>query len=201
MAYMPQKDWNVCLFKAIAIEPRQVPALEHMLNKESLNKWIGGYSDMRLNVKMNHLHGWLVRIFWGKRSILKCIQVINLDMWPSYKIKAQNHLLRRALASTISFGTSASKLHGSSLVPRAHGSATIPRKMGTHIGQNAGDEELAVPPTSCVALGKSFNICSSTLWFHCVSTSDTDLIYLLKSKSSVPGTMAAQASIHPHGLL
>lgn len=130
MAYMPQKDWNVCLFKAIAIEPRQVPALEHVLNKESLNKWIGGYSDMRLNVKMNHLHGWLVRIFWGKRSIPKCIQVINLHMWPSYKIKAQNHLLRRVVASTISFGTSASKHSWEKSGPKGSWVSNDPQKNG-----------------------------------------------------------------------
>lgn len=77
----------------------------------------------------------------------------------------------------------------------------IPRKVGTHVGQKAGDQELAGPLTSCVALGKPFNICSSTLCFHHVSTSHTDLIYLSKFKSPVPLTMAAQAGIHPHGLL
>lgn len=87
-----------------------------------------------------------------------------------------------------------------SLVPRAHGSAMIPRKVGTHVGQKAGDQELAGPLTGCVASGKPFNICSSTLWFHHASVSDTDLIYLSKFKSPVPATTAAQAGIRPHGL-
>lgn len=46
--------------------------------------------------------------FWGEQMYSECVQIINLDVQPSHKIKDQNHLLKTAVASTIHFGTLAS---------------------------------------------------------------------------------------------
>lgn len=54
-------------------------------------------------------------------------------------------------------------------------------------------------PTSGVVLGKSFNICSSTLWFHHVSMIDTDLNLSLKVQKPRAWTLVARVGIHSHG--
>ena len=212
-----------------------------------MNEWMRGYSDTRLNLKVNYLNSWIVwYVFDGRDVFWKCIQTINLQMQPSYRISDQNHLWKRAVVQL----SIEPQINGKSLVPRAPGSAGqwspgkweppyitglelnfqvaegqpegahkatspviaspgpgLPRHQSgweltrvspeqkktsswgreTYLGRRAGDKELGLPPTSYVALGKLFNIWSRRPWFHGVQMINTDLFYLWKFKSPMPG--------------